>query len=648
MSKRKKNKEIIGIYRATEKKFGFVQVEDDEQDIFIPSKYVNSAIDGDTVRVKIYKPKENEKKAEGKIEKIIQREIKEVIGIFQSSKNFGFVVPDDKKIGTDIFVPKSKFKNAKTNDKVIVKIIKYPEKGKNAEGEVTEILGNINEAGIDMLSVIKEYNLPNEFPKFVLSEAKKIPQKIDSQNIKNRKDLREDIIFTIDGEDSKDLDDAISVRKNDEGNYILDVHIADVSFYVKENSKLDKEAIKRGTSIYMFDRVIPMLPIELSNGICSLNAGEDRFALSCSMEIDNKGNVISADVYKSIINVTERMTYTNVNKILNNLDEKVNKRYSNYINNFKLMEELALILKNKRISQGYLNLDIPESKITLDKNGRAINVEKYELTFANEIIEQFMLTCNETIAEKFYWLEAPFIYRVHEEPDYDKIKETNRFLYNIGQKIKANKDNIKPKAFSDVLEKLKDTEYEKVISTLILRTLKVARYESENKGHFGIASNYYCHFTSPIRRYPDLFIHRVISEYLENNYILADDRIEELRQKAIKYADSSSTTEKIATKAEREAEDIKKAEYMEGRIGEEYDGIVSSITSFGMFVELENTVEGFISFKNIGGNEYFIYDDIKKMLIGEKTNRIFRIGDKVRIRVIKASKLLKIIDFQLV
>ena len=648
MSKKKKNKEIIGIYRATEKKFGFVQVGDDSQDIFIPSKYVNTAIDGDTVRVKIYKPKENEKKAEGKIEKIIQREIKEVIGIFQSSKNFGFVVPDDKKIGTDIFVPKNKCKNAKKNDKVIVKITRYPEKGKNAEGEVIEVIGNINEAGIDMLSVIKEYNLPNEFPEFVLSEAKKIPQKIDLKDKKNRKDLREDTIFTIDGEDSKDLDDAVSVRKNDEGNYILDVHIADVSFYVKENSRLDKEAIKRGTSIYMFDRVIPMLPIQLSNGICSLNAGEDRFALSCSMEIDNKGNVISSDVYKSIINVTERMTYTNVNKILNNLDEKVNKRYSNYINNFKLMEELALILKNKRIAQGYLNLDIPESKITLDENGRAINVEKYELTFANEIIEQFMLTCNETIAEKFYWLEAPFIYRVHEIPDYDKIKETNRFLYNIGQKIKANKDNIKPKAFSDVLEKLKDTEYEKVISTLILRTLKVARYESENKGHFGIASKYYCHFTSPIRRYPDLFIHRVISEYLDNNYNLSEDRIEELNQKAIKYAETSSNAEKIATKAEREAENIKKAEYMEGKVGEEYDGIISSITSFGMFVELENTVEGFISFKNIGGNEYFIYDDIKKMLIGEKTNRIFKIGDKVKIRVIKASKLLKIIDFELV
>ena len=648
MSKKKKDKGIIGVYKATEKKFGFVEVDNENQDIFIPSNFVNNAIDGDIVRVKIYKPKEKDKKAEGKIDKILQRNLKEVIGVFEKSKSFGFVVPDDKKIGTDIFVPKNKYKNAKNNDKVIVKITKYPEKGRNAEGEVIEVLGNIDEAGIDMLSVIKQYNLPYEFPEFVLSEAKKIPQKIDLKDIKNRKDLREDIILTRDGEDSKDLDDAVAVRKKESGNYILDVHIADVSFYVKENSKLDKEAIKRGTSIYMFDRVIPMLPTELSNGICSLNAGEDRYALSCTMEIDSAGNVISSDVYKSIINVTERMTYTNVNKIINNLDEKILEKYSKYINNFKLMEELALVLKNKRLSQGYLNLDIPESKITLDKNGRAINVEKYELTFANEIIEQFMLTCNETIAEKFYWLEAPFIYRVHEEPDYDKIKETNRFLYNIGQKIKANKDKIKPKAFSDVLEKLKGTEYEKVISTLILRTLKVARYESENKGHFGIASKYYCHFTSPIRRYPDLFIHRVISEYLENNYILKDDRVEELKQKAIKYAETSSNTEKNATKAEREAEDIKKAEYMENKVGEEYEGIISSITSFGIFVELENTVEGFVSFKNIGGNEYFIYDDIKKMLIGEKTNRIFKIGDKVKIRVIKASKLLKIIDFELV
>ena len=543
---------------------------------------------------------------------------------------------------------KNKCKNAKNNDKVIAKITKYPEKGKNAEGEIIEVLGSLDQAGIDMLSVIKEYNLPEDFPNFVLLDAQSIPQKIDEEDIKNRKDLRDNIIFTIDGEDAKDLDDAVAVSKNEEGNYLLDVHIADVSYYVKENSKLDKEAIKRGTSIYMMDRVIPMLPLELSNGICSLNEGEDRYALSCSMEIDKNGNVISSDVYKSVIRVTRRMSYTDVYKIITGQDEEVLKRYEKYITNFKLMEELAHILKDKRLLHGYLNLDIPESKIVLDKNGKVVDVKKYETTFANEIIEQFMLTANETIAEKFYWLEAPFIYRVHEEPDYDKIQETNRFLFNIGQKIKANKDNIKPKAFSDVLEKLKGTEYEKVISTLILRTLKVARYESENKGHFGIASKYYCHFTSPIRRYPDLFIHRVISEYLNNNYNLPEERLEELQEKATKYADSSSNAEKIATKAEREAEDIKKAEYMENKVGEEYDGIVSSITSFGMFVELENTVEGLIKFQDMGGNEYFIYDEVRKMLIGEKTGRMFKIGDKVRIKVIKASKRLKIIDFALV
>lgn len=543
---------------------------------------------------------------------------------------------------------KNKCKNAKNNDKVIAKITKYPEKGKNAEGEIIEVLGSLDQAGIDMLSVIKEYNLPEDFPNFVLLDAQSIPQKIDEEDIKNRKDLRDNIIFTIDGEDAKDLDDAVAVSKNEEGNYLLDVHIADVSYYVKENSKLDKEAIKRGTSIYMMDRVIPMLPLELSNGICSLNEGEDRYALSCSMEIDKNGNVISSDVYKSVIRVTRRMSYTDVYKIITGQDEEVLKRYEKYITNFKLMEELAHILKDKRLLHGYLNLDIPESKIVLDKNGKVVDVKKYETTFANEIIEQFMLTANETIAEKFYWLEAPFIYRVHEEPDYDKIQETNRFLFNIGQKIKANKDNIKPKAFSDVLEKLKGTEYEKVISTLILRTLKVARYESENKGHFGIASKYYCHFTSPIRRYPDLFIHRVISEYLNNNYNLPEERLEELQEKATKYADSSSNAEKIATKAEREAEDIKKAEYMENKVGEEYDGIVSSITSFGMFVELENTVEGLIKFQDMGENEYFIYDEVRKMLIGEKTGRMFKIGDKVRIKVIKASKQLKIIDFALV
>lgn len=645
--KNKKKQNIEGIFRANEKGFGFVEIENQEEDLFVPAKHVNGALNGDTVRVSITKPKEGTKKAEVKVIKIIKRERESLVGIFQANKNFGFVVPDDKRFGTDVFVSKNKCKNAQNNDKVIVKIIKYPEKGKNAEGEIIEVLGNSNQAGIDMLSVIREFDLPNEFPDFVKEEAKSISQVIDENDIKNRKDLRGDTIFTIDGEDAKDLDDAINVYKNEEGNYCLDVHIADVSYYVKEGSKLDKEAIKRGTSVYMFDRVIPMLPFELSNGICSLNAGEDRFALSCSMEIDSKGNVISGDVYKSVIKVTERMSYTEVNKILNNLDEKVTQKYNKYIDNFKLMEELALILKQRRLEQGYLNLDIPESKIILDENGKAIEVKKYETTFANEIIEQFMLTANETVAEKFYWLEAPFIYRVHEEPEYDKIQETNKFLFNIGEKINCSKDCIKPKSFSDVLDKLKGTEYEKVISTLILRTLKVARYEAENKGHFGIASKYYCHFTSPIRRYPDLFIHRIISEYIKKGYNIDEERLSDMQSKAEKYAETSSEAEKLATKAEREAEDIKKAEFMEDKIGMEYMGIVSSITAFGMFVELESTVEGLIRFEHMG-NEYFIYDENRKTLTGERTNRRFKIGDQVKIRVIAANKELRKIAFELV
>ena len=584
----KKKRKYEGIFRANEKGYGFVEFEvEDMEDVFIPSKSVNGALNGDTVLINIFKPKTNERRAEGKIVKVLKRDKDTIVGIFQKSRNFGFVVPDDKKFDTDIFISKNKCLNARNNDKVVAKIIKYPEKGKNAEGEIVEVLGNIDLAGVDMLSVIKEFDLPNEFPLPVTLEAMGIPQEIDKKDIKNRKDFR-DIhpIFTIDGEDAKDLDDAVFVQKNEDGTYLLEVHIADVSYYVKEDSILDKEAIKRGTSVYMFDRVVPMLPFELSNGICSLNAGEDRFALSCIMEIDSSGNVISSDVCKSVIRVTERMSYTDVYKIITNSDEEIVKKYEKYISCFKDMEELAHILKDRRLKQGYLNLDIPESKIVLDDNGKAIEVKKYELNFANEIIEQFMLTANETVAEKFYWLEAPFIYRVHEEPELEKINEANKFLFNIGYKIKASKDNIRPKVFAEVLEKIKDTEYEKVISTLILRALKIARYEAENKGHFGIASKYYCHFTSPIRRYPDLFIHRIISEYIKNGYHLNEERIQELEGKAIKYAESSSDCEKVATKAEREAEDIKKAEFMEDKIGEEFDGIISSITSFGMFVEI--------------------------------------------------------------
>ena len=425
------------------------------------------------------------------------------------------------------------------------------------------------------------------------------------------------------------------------------MHIADVSYYVREGSLLDKEAQIRGTSVYMLSRVIPMLPKELSNGICSLNAGQDRFTLSCSMEINNKGEVVSAEVYKGIINVTERMNYHDVQKILDKSDEKVLKKYEKYIGNFELMAELAEILKKKRLEQGYLNLDIPESKIDLDENGKVISIGKYETSFSNEIIEQFMLSANETIAEKFYWLEAPFIYRVHEDPDIEKVKELNKFLYNFGLKIRIVNEKIYPKEVSKILEEIKGKEEEKVVSTLILRTLKIARYEAENKGHFGIASKYYCHFTSPIRRYPDLFIHRIISKYLEENYVVSDKFIEDFKQKAIDRARMSSEREKVATKAERDSEDMKKAEFMQDKIGQEYEGIVSSVTQFGIFVELENTVEGLIRFENLG-NEYFIYDENRKRLIGENSNKVYKIGDKVKIRVVSANKLLRQIDFEIV
>ncbi len=643
----KKEKNLVeGIYKKNSKGFGFVKVENEENEIYIAGKNCLNALNEDAVLVKIIQKEGNGKKAEGKIIKILKHEKNTVVGIFQKSKEFGFVVPDNKNFGTDIYISKKNWGKARDNHKVLVKIIKYPKKGKNAEGKVIEVIGNVNEAGVDMLSLIKEYNLPSKFPKTVVEEAKKCGNKIDKKDIPNRVDLRDKTIFTIDGEDAKDLDDAVRVEKLENGNYKLDVHIADVSYYVKDRSLLDQEALIRGTSIYMLGRVIPMLPRELSNGICSLNAGEDRYTLSCTMEINKKGKVVSSKVYKAIINVTERMTYKDVQKILDNSDKKVTKKYEKYINDFKLMEELAIILKNRRMLNGYLNLDIPESKIELDKNGRAINIYKYETSFANEIIEQFMLTANETIAEKFYWLKAPFIYRVHENPDLEKVQELNKFLFNFGLKIKVSNENIYPKEFSKILDKVKGKQEEKVVSNLILRTLKVARYEAENKGHFGIASKYYCHFTSPIRRYPDLFIHRVISKYLEKNYDITEKFINEYTVKSENDAKQSSEREKIATKVERESQDLKKAEYMEGKIGQVYKGIISSITQFGVFVELENTVEGLIRFENLG-NEYFIYDEEKKQLIGEKTNKIYKIGDKVKIKVISASKVLRQIDFAL-
>ena len=570
------------------------------------------------------------------------------VGTYEKGQNFGFVVSDFKRLPTDIYVSKKNSKKAKDGQKVIVKVTSLPSKGRCLEGEIVDVIVYPDARDIEMQCLIKEFDVPAEFSEEVIKEAKSLNQFVDKKDIPNRVDFRNLNIFTVDGEDTKDFDDAISISKDENGLYTLGVYIADVSYYVRNGSELDKEAIKRGTSIYMLDRVVPMLPFELSNGICSLNAGEDRFVLAIVMKIDKNGIVKSSKVSKGIINVKERMTYTNVKKIIENSDEEVTKRYEKYIGDFKLMEELAIILKDRRNRNGSLNLNIPETKIIFDENGKVIDIVKYELSFANEIIEQFMLTANEEIAETFYNLKAPFIYRVHENPDLDKIEELNKALYEWGYKIKVGADGeVSPLEFANILNDIEGKPEEKVISTLILRTLKIARYESENKGHFGIASKYYCHFTSPIRRYPDLFIHRVISEYLENNNKLSAKKKAMYEEQAKEYADSSSEREKLAQTIEREAEDIKKAEYMESRIGEEYEGIISGVTSFGVFVELENTVEGLIRFENLG-NDYFAYDEERKILVGEHTGKIFKIGDKIKIKVIEANKFLRRVSFAIV
>lgn len=623
---------------------------------------------------------------------------KQVVGTFKKSRNFAFVIPDDKKIGKDIFISKSNFNKAKDNQKVVCEITKYPQKNRKAEGKIIEILGFADESGVDMLSIIKQFNLENEFQKEVIKEAKSVSK--EKLTSKGRVDFRDKEIFTIDSEDAKDLDDAVGVDKNDDGTYTLYVHIADVSHYVKSGGMLDKEAVIRGTSVYMLDRVIPMLPKELSNGVCSLNQHEDRYALSVIMRIDKKGKVIDSNIVKSIINVTKRMNYHNVyaliekenaikeesNTLLNKKDnkkiteievvksnkenkkskkaktlkentasksvftkeyvERALKENKDYIEHFENMKELALILKNRRLKNGYLSLDIPESEIILDKDGKPIEIRAYETNFANEIVEQFMLTANETVAETFYYLDAPFIYRVHEKPDEEKVKELNKSLFNFGYKVKGKKDNIKSSAFSKVLEESRGTSEEKIVSSLLLHTLKIARYEAENKGHFGIASDFYCHFTSPIRRYPDLFIHRIISYYIEHNYNVTKSFLKKNKEKAIKYAKSSSDCEQNATKAERESEAMKKAEYMEDKIGNEYTGVISGVTNFGIFIELDNTIEGLIRFESMK-DDFYIYNEINKTAIGKENKKVYKIGDRVNVIVKYANKEQRRINFEI-
>lgn len=634
----KVNSELqIGTFIANEKGFGFIEIEGVAEDIFVAPEDVKSAMNGDVVSFRIIKEPIDGLRAEGKVIDVLKRNVKVVVGTYQRSKNFGFVVVDDSKI-EDIYIPKNLRGKAKNNDKVVVQLVKYPENNKSAEGKIIEILGKADDTNVDLISILRIYDLKQNFPKVVQTEVREIPQVI--HGIDGRVDLRDKEIFTIDGADTKDIDDAISLSKN-EDNYLLGVHIADVSTYVRENTPLDKEASKRGTSVYLIDTVIPMLPKELSNGICSLNPNVDRYALSIDIEIDKEGNIINKKIYKSVICSKMQMTYDNVYKVVE--ENEVPVGYEKFKNTLLLMKELALILINKRKSKGAIDFEIPEAKILLDENDKVIEIKPRENTIANRIIEQFMVLANECIAEFFHSKEIPFIYRIHETPDEDKIEKLKIFLNNINYVVDFAEE-VTPKDLQRVVEKYKGKEEEKVVSTTILRTMRLAKYSNENIGHFGLALKDYCHFTSPIRRYPDLFIHRVISNYLDKK--IDEKKKTKFAKLAIKFAEMSSDAEKKAEEAERELEKIKMCEYMSEHIDEEFDGIISSVTSFGIFVELANTIEGLVHVENMK-DDYYIFDEKNVIMTGKHSKKVLKIGDKVRIKVIAADKMLRRIDFEI-
>lgn len=636
---------VAGRIQGNKKGFGFLIPDNkDLRDLFIPAENLNGAMNDDRVIVRLTAGESGTRKSEGEVVRILKRANARIVGTFENGNGYGFVVPDDPRIYQDVFVSKSDFNGAKDGYKVVVEITKWPEARRNPEGIVVEVLGHKDDVGTDIISIIRGHNLPEEFPIEVENQAGKIPELVSDADIAKRRDLREKTIVTIDGEDAKDLDDAVSLEILPDGNYLLGVHIADVSQYVFENSYLDKEALKRGTSVYLIDRVVPMLPKRLSNGICSLNPQIERLTLSCDMVIDKKGKVKEYEIYESVIKARERMTYENVNKILAGNDPMLTERYGYLIDTFRQMEELMLILNKKRRLRGSIDFEFEETKIILDEKGRPIEIKPYERGISERIIEEFMLVCNETVAEHIYWKEIPFIYRVHEDPDAEKLQAFNEFIFNFGYHLKGIAE-IHPKALQQLTDQIKGTKEERIINTLMLRSLKKARYTSESIGHFGLAAKYYCHFTSPIRRYPDLMIHRIIKEDIHGK--LTEKRLKHLSSIIESIAEQSSIRERAADEAEREVEDLKKAEYMKDRIGEEYDGIISSVTSFGMFVELENTIEGLVHMSNME-DDYYQFDETHHMLIGERRRRTFRIGDSIRIKVLNADIANRTIDFSLV
>lgn len=633
---------LTGIFHATVKGFGFVTVEGIEEDVYIRESSTGGALDKDTVQL-VLLPSRGGKRPEGEIVKILVHGTTEIVGLYQGCKGYGFVMPDNQKIGKDIYIPEVRSKGAVTGHKVVVKLTDFGGKNKKPEGIVKEILGHVNDPGVDILSIMKGYGLPSEFPVPVMEQVENIPSEVTEEEKENRLDLRAWQTVTIDGEDAKDLDDAVTVIKEN-GRYVLGVHIADVTHYVTEGSALDKEALKRGTSVYLVDRVIPMLPHRLSNGICSLNEGVDRLALSCIMEIDVKGNVVGHRIAETVIRVDRRMSYTSVKKILEDKDGDERKKYEELVPMFERMQELADILREKRKQRGSIDFDFPETKLILDKKGTPLEIKPYERNTATKIIEDFMLITNETIAEDYYWQELPFVYRTHDTPDPEKIRRLEVFINNFGYGIKNSREGIHPKELQKLLARIEDSPEEALISRLTLRSMKQAKYTVVNSGHFGLSAKYYCHFTSPIRRYPDLQIHRIIKENLHVG-------ISERRQKHYEdilsgVAEQSSMMERRADEAERETEKLKKVEYMSKRIGECFTGVISGITAYGMYVELPNTVEGMIHV-NTMTDDYYYYKEETYEMEGEQKHRVFKLGQTVDIVVTDTDKLLRTIDFEL-
>ena len=638
---KKSDKELTGTFISHPKGFGFVEIEGRDEDLYIPEDCVNGAFHKDTVRVSLLSGQRG-RRQEAQVIEIISRGITRVVGIFdKSNKNYGFVIPDNAKITNDIFVPSERSKGAVSGHKVVCEITDYGKDNRKPEGKIVEILGHINDPGVDIMSIVKGYELPTEFPEKVMHQAENVSNEVSEADILGRRDLRSVQMVTIDGEDAKDLDDAVSLTVED-GLYKLGVHIADVTNYVQENSALDWEAKKRGTSVYLVDRVIPMLPHKLSNGICSLNAGTDRLALSCLMTIDGKGEVVSHEIVESVINVDRRMSYTSVKKILEDKDEEQIKEYAPLVPMFEQMQALAAILREKRRKRGSIDFDFPETKIVLDSQGRPIEIKPYERNTATKIIEDFMLMANETVAQHFYWLELPFIYRTHDNPDLEKIAKLATFVRNFGYSIKSRQEELHPKELQKLLAKIEDTPEEALISRLALRSMKQAKYTIDCTGHFGLACQYYCHFTSPIRRYPDLQIHRIIKEQLRGR--MNENRIQHYNEILPEVAKNSSEMERRADEAERETDKLKKAEYMEEHIGEIYEGVISSITNWGIYVELPNTIEGMIHVSTLPG-DYFYYDEAAYEMAGQSTDKRYKLGEKLTVQVNDVDKIARTIDF---